>query len=115
RVLALAAADERVARIFVNPVIKRELCREASGERAWLRKIRPWWGHDAHFHVRLACPAGSPDCEPQPELPPGDGCAEIADWMDENKQAERARERAQYRDRVRGMPELPAACSALLP
>lgn len=119
RVLALAAADERVARIFVNPVIKRELCQEAGNEagkdRGWLRKVRPWWGHDAHFHVRLACPADSPGCEGQPELPAGDGCDEIADWLDEEKQAERAQERAQYRDRVRGMPELPAACSALLP
>lgn len=115
RVLALAATDERVARIFVNPVIKRELCRDAQGDRAWLRKLRPWWGHDAHFHVRLACPADSPGCEPQPALPPGDGCDEIADWMDEKKQAERARERAQYRERVRGMPALPAACAALLP
>jgi penicillin-insensitive murein endopeptidase len=115
RVLALAAADERVARIFVNPVIKRELCQEARGERGWLRKLRPWWGHDAHFHVRLACPADSPGCEGQPELPAGDGCDEIADWLDEEKQAERAQERAQYRDRVRGMPALPAACSTLLP
>lgn len=114
RVLALAAADERVARIFVNPVIKRELCQEATGDRAWLHKLRPWWGHDAHFHVRLACPADSPGCEGQPALAPGDGCDEIADWLDEEKQAERAQDRAQYRDRVRGMPALPAACSALL-
>jgi penicillin-insensitive murein DD-endopeptidase len=114
-VLALAAADARVARIFVNPVIKRELCQEAGADRAWLRKVRPWWGHDAHFHVRLACPADSPGCEPQAELPHGDGCDEIADWLDEEKQAERAADRAQYRDRVRDMPALPAACSALLP
>ncbi len=115
RVLALAAADARVARIFVNPVIKRELCQEVGDDRAWLRKLRPWWGHDAHFLVRLACPAGSPGCEAQAELPEGDGCDEIADWLDENKQEERAQERAQYRDRVRGMPALPDACSALLP
>lgn len=114
RVLALAAADERVARIFVNPVVKRELCREATGERGWLRKVRPWWGHDEHFHVRLACPADSPACEPQPALPPGDGCAEIDDWLDEDKQAERRQERKQYQDRVRSMPALPDACTALL-
>jgi penicillin-insensitive murein endopeptidase len=119
RVLALAAADERVSRIFVNPVIKRELCQEAgtrAGEdRGWLRKLRPWWGHDAHFHVRLACPADSPGCEGQPELPAGDGCDEIADWLDEEKQEQRAKERAQYRERLHGMPELPAACATLLP
>ena len=26
--------------------------------RAWLHKVRPFWGHQYHFHVRLACPAG---------------------------------------------------------
>lgn len=114
-VLALAAADERVSRIFVNPLIKRELCQEARGDRAWLRKLRPWWGHDAHFHVRLSCPADSPGCESQPALPDGDGCDEIADWLDEEKQAERAQERAKYRERQRDIPVLPAACTALLP
>lgn len=114
RVLGLAAADERVARIFVNPVVKRELCQEARGDRGWLRKVRPWWGHDEHFHVRLACPADSPDCEAQPALPPGDGCAEIRDWLDEEKQAEQQQERKQYQDRVRSMPALPDTCTALL-
>ncbi|KAF0144957.1 MAG: penicillin-insensitive murein endopeptidase, partial [Rhodospirillaceae bacterium] len=52
--LHLAAGMPEVDRIFVHPVIKRELCRSSSN-RAWLRKIRPWRGHSAHFHVRLTC------------------------------------------------------------
>lgn len=78
----LAASRPEVERIFVNPVIKQSLCRSAGAERAWLRKVRPWWGHDEHFHVRLVCPAGSADCVPQAPLPPGDGCgAEVESWL----------------------------------
>ena len=84
KLLRLAAADPRVDRIFVNPAIKYELCRRAGADRAWLRLIRPWYGHDDHFHVRLSCPPGSPQCEPQRSLPEGDGCgAELISWMPE--------------------------------
>jgi len=84
KLLRLAAADPRVERIFVNPAIKYELCRKAGADRAWLRLIRPWYGHDDHFHVRLACPHDSPLCEPQRPLPDGDGCGdELISWMPE--------------------------------
>ena len=43
--------DPLVQRIFVNAAIKKALCREAGDDRAWLEKVRPWWGHDYHFHV----------------------------------------------------------------
>jgi penicillin-insensitive murein DD-endopeptidase len=36
-----------------------------AGNRAYLRKIRPWWGHHYHFHVRLACPRGARGCVDQ--------------------------------------------------
>jgi penicillin-insensitive murein endopeptidase len=76
----LAAEDPRVDRLFVNPVIKRALCETELGDREWLRKVRPWYRHDAHIHVRLRCPAGSPDCIAQPPLPAGDGCGSQLDW-----------------------------------
>ena len=81
--LRLAASAPEVERIFVNPVIKAALCRRAKpGDRAWLGRIRPWFGHDEHFHVRLTCPADSPECEPQRPIPDGDGCgAELASWL----------------------------------
>ena len=60
-----------VIRIFVNPAIKKALCREAGAHRDWLAKIRPWWYHEDHFHVRLACPSESDECKAQP-LPPAD-------------------------------------------
>src|SRR5262249_23923105 len=57
-----AAQDPVVARIFVNAAIKKALCRDAGSDRAWLSKVQPWWFHDYHFHVRINCPADSPDC-----------------------------------------------------
>jgi penicillin-insensitive murein endopeptidase len=81
QILQIAAAFPEVERIFVNPVIKEALCRQA-GNAAWLRKLRPWYGHDDHFHVRLACPPGSPECVPQGPVPPGTGCgADLAWWF----------------------------------
>ena len=82
----LAATDPAVDRIFVNAVIKAALCRSVLGstpaERAWLERVRPWYGHDEHFHVRLRCPAGQPGCEEQAPVPEGDGCgAELASWL----------------------------------
>jgi penicillin-insensitive murein endopeptidase len=80
-IIRLAALQPEVTRIFVNRAIKKALCEEAGSDRDWLSKVRPWWGHDFHFHVRIACPADSPDCKPQAPPPPGDGCgAELASW-----------------------------------
>jgi penicillin-insensitive murein endopeptidase len=75
-----AARDARVERIFVNPAIKKALCRETTGDRRWLHKVRPWWGHDYHFHVRLLCPADSVECKSQDPPPPGDGCDKDLHW-----------------------------------
>ncbi|WP_134496830.1 penicillin-insensitive murein endopeptidase [Microvirga pakistanensis] len=81
--LIRAAAQERgVARIFVNPAIKKALCREAGPDRGWLAKVRPTWGHNYHFHIRIACPAGDPVCSDQDPPPGGDGCgADLARWF----------------------------------
>ncbi|GAB4277464.1 MAG: hypothetical protein Kow0065_24220 [Methylomicrobium sp.] len=79
QMLETAARMPEVERIFVNPSIKRELC-ERSVERDWLSKIRPWWGHHDHFHVRLKCPVDSPDCRSQEPVPDGDGCDASLEW-----------------------------------
>jgi penicillin-insensitive murein endopeptidase len=77
-----AARYPEVARIFVHPGIKQALCERAGEDRGWLAKVRPWWGHDSHFHVRLACPSDQPLCRDQEPPPPGDGCgAELAWWL----------------------------------
>ena len=75
-----AALAPEVERIFVHPGIKQALCQGAAGERRWLAKVRPWWGHDSHFHVRLRCPAGEPLCRDQEPAPAGDGCGKQLAW-----------------------------------
>ncbi len=79
-VLKAAASDPAVARIFLFPGGKVQMCKDATGDRSWLRKIRPWYGHHYHFHVRLSCPKGARDCVDQAAPPPGDGCDEAEKW-----------------------------------
>lgn len=80
-ILKAAASDPRVARIFVFPGAKVEMCKNATGDRRWLNKVRPWYGHHYHFHVRLNCAPGAANCENQAPPPPGDGCADAQDWV----------------------------------
>jgi penicillin-insensitive murein DD-endopeptidase len=76
-----AALEPGVQRIFVNAAIKKALCREANGDKSWLSKVRPWYGHDYHFHIRMRCPAGSDACHGQPEQESGDGCDDLGYWF----------------------------------
>ncbi|MGJ8610335.1 MAG: penicillin-insensitive murein endopeptidase [Octadecabacter sp.] len=81
QLLRAAASDPRTARIFVFPGAKVAMCDWATGDRSWLNKIRPWYGHHYHFHVRLTCPAGDTACENQAPPPAGDGCADAQQWV----------------------------------
>src|SRR5258707_8562102 len=82
-VIRAAAQEPRVQRIFVNAAIKKALCREAKGDRSWLAKIRPWYGHDYHFHVRITCPPGDSACTAKPPPSESEGCAsaDLAYWF----------------------------------
>jgi penicillin-insensitive murein endopeptidase len=81
-VLEAAARDPRVERIFVTAPVKLQLCADAGRRDAdWLRKIRPWWGHHDHFHVRLKCPRGDPGCTDPEPIPAGDGCRDAVWWV----------------------------------
>lgn len=112
RVLAMVVGAPEVDRVFVNPAIKRALCASPSKDRAWLQKVRPWWGHHDHFHVRLSCPEGSPLCEAQAPLPAGDGCGELDWWF--RKNPDREEERKGYQARVGATPPLPEPCMQLV-
>lgn len=84
RIIKRAAQSPKVERIFVHPAIKKALCESASSmgaDRSWLSKVRAYWGHHYHFHVRMGCPKGSTGCTPQPPPPGDDGCGtELAYW-----------------------------------
>jgi penicillin-insensitive murein endopeptidase len=111
KLLATAAADPAVDRIFVNPGIKRMLCQGPGRDAPWMARIRPWWGHHDHFHVRLKCPADSPDCVAQ-DPPPDDGCGPSLSWWFTND-AQARREKSQQAHEHAG-PKVPEACTALL-
>ena len=80
-IIKAAASDPRTARIFVFPGAKVQMCKDENGDRAWLNKVRPWWGHHYHFHVRLSCPVGATNCKNQSPPPPGDGCKDAERWV----------------------------------
>jgi penicillin-insensitive murein endopeptidase len=105
-----AADDPRVDRIFVNPAIKRTLCRSENGDRKWLRKLRPWWGHDAHFHVRLKCPKGSRGCRQQAPVPAGEGCGNSLAWWFSDAAGTPSKKAKKKKAR----PPMPSACTRLL-
>jgi penicillin-insensitive murein DD-endopeptidase len=82
RLLRRAASYPEVARIFVHPTIKRALCDAPQTDRRWMTKVRAYYLHNDHFHVRLRCPAGSTSCTPQADPSPDDGCGkELDGWM----------------------------------
>lgn len=115
-VLRDAALEPSVQRIFVNAAIKKALCRDAKGDRGWLHKIRPWWGHDYHFHIRMRCPAGSSDCHGQPDQGGDDGCkpSELAYWFrDAIIHPKPPKEPPKPRPPIT-MAQLPPACRAVL-
>jgi penicillin-insensitive murein endopeptidase len=113
--LQLTAADARVERVFVHPIIKRELCALPGADRAWLGKLRPWYGHDDHFHVRLACPEGSPDCTPQAQVGSGDGCGdELAWWFSPEARQDREDGKKRYQSKVVGKPPVPPRCHEVI-
>ena len=94
-VIRAAAQEPNVQRIFVNAAIKKALCREAKGDRSWLSKVRPMYGHDYHFHIRIKCPPGSGECEGQPAPAASEGCSagDLAFWY-RNRSSTRSRRRS---------------------
>lgn len=114
-VLRRAASYKQVERILVHPGIKKKLCDTVQGDRSWLRKVRPFWGHDSHFHIRISCPKGSPDCRKQDPVPRSDGCDKSLAWWFTDEPWKPATGPAQPKARdVMTMAALPAACHAVL-
>jgi penicillin-insensitive murein endopeptidase len=109
--IRLAASQPGVERLFVNAAIKKALCRSAAGQ-GWMAKVRPYWGHTYHMHIRLACPAGSDACEPQAPPPGGDGCGKELDWWFQPEVLHPTKPSKPKPPLT--MAELPSACRAVL-
>jgi penicillin-insensitive murein endopeptidase len=107
RLLWLAATLPGVDRVLVNAAIKQQLCRTVTGDRSWLRFVRPWYGHAAHMHVSFKCPPGQTDCVVKAPPPAGDGCDQLQWWFDQLS----APKPPPGPPKVR--PRLPEACYAL--
>jgi penicillin-insensitive murein endopeptidase len=115
RLLRRAASYPEVERILVHPGIKKKLCETVTGDRSWLRKVRPFWGHDYHFHIRIGCQPGSTGCKGQAATAPGDGCDKSLAWWfteepwrpNKNPDAPKARD-------VMKMSSLPKECRMVL-
>lgn len=124
--LKAAASDPRVDRIFVAAAVKIEMCKSAKArDKAWLQKIRPIYGHESHFHVRLKCPKGSRSCETQSptvsELSKGgNGCDDTLMWwvttyLEELKNPPKKQKGPRKKTpREYTMADLPRECSAVL-
>ena len=109
--------NPKVDRIFVNPTIKKMFCEKFPQEKSpWLAKLRPWWGHSDHFHVRLRCPEGDKRCETQDPINPNDlGCdeKELAWWFSQEAKDELAKRQDSIQSEDRPFPDLPKDCLAL--
>jgi penicillin-insensitive murein endopeptidase len=110
-----AAQDPGVERIFVNAAIKKAICRQAKGDRTWLEKVRPMYGHNYHFHVRMHCPKGEGTCEDQAPVPGGEGCdqASLAYWFTDKVLHPKRDPNAKPRPGMT-MAALPAECRRVL-
>lgn len=125
-ILQAAAEDPAVDRIFITPPVKIEFCKAAKrADKKWLQKIRPLYGHNTHFHVRLKCPEGSRNCVKQsPTVSQlskgGNGCDATLEWWvtdylnppKPTKPAKPAPKKRGARDYV--MADLPGQCANVL-
>ena len=115
-VIRAAAQEPGVQRIFVNAAIKKALCREAKGDRGWLHKVRPMYGHDYHFHIRIKCPPGASGCESQPEPAASEGCkpADLAYWFKDSIIHPKPPKEPPKPKPPMTLAQLPAACRQVL-
>ena len=80
RLIMRAASYPQVHRILVHPGIKKKLCDTWKGDRTHLNKVRPYYGHHYHMHIRIRCPKDSPGCKAQNPVPKDSGCGKALDW-----------------------------------
>lgn len=114
-VIKAAAKDPQVSRIFVNPQSKRRYAAAPTATARGLAKVRPWYGRDYHFHVRIVCPTDSPNCTSEPPIVTGDGCSgkELDRWFTDAVLHPRPSSQPKEKPPLR-MADLPATCRQVL-
>jgi penicillin-insensitive murein endopeptidase len=121
RLIRRAASYPEVERILVHPAIKKALCdgaTEIGGDRGWLAKVRPYWGHHYHFHVRIGCPPGSGDCRNQKPTTDAPGCTTELDYwfklLQRPPRPKRPKPKTARKPQIVTLSKLPAACRTVL-
>ena len=122
KLLARAASYGQVERLFVHPGIKKAMCDAYGANPAnnpWMIKIRPYYGHHYHFHIRMACPSDSPNCRRQDPVPAsGNGCdASLAWWFTDEPWAHdkpKPGAKKPVKKRITTLADLPPACTGVL-
>jgi len=112
-----AAEQPEVERVLVNAAIKKELCTmQGDKHPSWMDKVRPWYGHHDHIHVRLKCPADSPNCRKQPAVPGDAGCADkdLASWFSDKVLHPKPAPTPAKPKPALTMADLPPACKTVL-
>jgi len=112
-IIRAAAQTPGVERVLVNAAIKKALCRDARGDRSWLARVRPYWGHNYHMHIRVRCPKGSEGCRGQDPPPNGDGCGQELDWWFTDAVLRPPKQPPKPRPPLR-LADLPTACRTVL-
>jgi penicillin-insensitive murein endopeptidase len=108
-----ATESPDVERVLVNAAIKKKLCDTVTGDRSWLEKVRPWYGHHDHIHVRLRCPVGQTGCRAQPPTPSSIGCAD-SDFKFWFTKAIEPKKPSTKPPKALTMADLPPACKQIL-
>jgi penicillin-insensitive murein endopeptidase len=110
-----AAEQPEVERVLVNAAIKKEMCRmQGNKHPAWMDKVRPWYAHHDHIHVRLECPPGSPNCRKQPPVPGDHGCGKALDPWFADKVLHPKYKKGGKPPRPITLADLPPACKTVL-
>ena len=117
--LKLAAKYGSVERIFIHPGIKKKMCQTYGNNKtnnSWMIKLRPYYGHHYHFHIRMACPETSPDCRAQDPVPShGNGCDASLDWWFTDEPWRPAKPTAKPKPkRIVTIKDLPTSCARIL-
>jgi penicillin-insensitive murein DD-endopeptidase len=116
-ILKILSGNNTVQRIFVTPLIKKQLCDHPTHHgfnNDQLKKIRPWWGHNDHFHVRLKCPGNGPLCKGQAD-PKDIACDKTLAWWFTEEALEKKEEEVDFIARfLERRKNLPNRCHEIL-